>query len=270
LILVTGLIMSTSLLLKPRSGWPRYLWLIPCALLLTTLAMTHSRGALISFAFAFPAALAYFRGWRIGALSLLGLPVLAIVFSGRMTDLNSLIEGTGQSRIRLWSESLTIFKQYPFFGLGEGMMVEETGMVTHNSFLQCYAELGVFGGTAFLGCFLAALLGLWSLRNLRPRQTDSDGSMKSVRQLEAASDLAYMRVFVFTALAAYSAGLLTLSRQFVVPTFLILGLATSAESLHRPHPMQWRIGNQFVVIAALCGVGSLVAFQIAVRLFIRW
>jgi hypothetical protein len=268
LILVTGLILSASFLFKPRAGWPRHLWLIPCALLLTTLALTHSRGALLSLACAFPAALAYCRGWRVGALSLLGLPLLAIAFSGRMTDTHSLVEGTGQSRIQLWSDGLSVWRQSPLFGLGEGMLVEESGTVTHNSFIHCYAELGIFGGTAFFACFLAALLGLWSLRHQGPRL--SPNLPEQNRIADESNDLAHQRVFIFATLAAYSAGLLTLSRQFVVPTYLILGLATSAQSLHRPNVVQWRIGNRFIAVAVLGSVTSLAAFYIAVRLFVRW
>ncbi len=270
LILVTGLIFCASFLLKPRAGWPRHVWLIPGVILLIALAMTHSRGALLSFAFAFPAALIYCRSWRLGALSLLALPLLAVVFSGRMTDITALNDGTGQSRIQLWSDSLLVWRQSPVFGIGEGFLVEESGVVTHNSFLHCFAELGVFGGIAFLACFLAASLGLWSLRGESPDRDKTRDLGSSDRVRGESADVAHLRVFVFTALAAYSAGLLTLSRQFVVPTYLILGLATSAQSLHCPEAMRWRIGNQFLLVTVAASAATMAAFYIAVRIFVRW
>ena len=271
LILVTGLIMCAALLFKPRSGWPRYLWLIPCALLTTTLAMTHSRGAMVSLAAAFPAALAYCRGWRIGGLSLLTLPLLVVVFPGRMTDIDAISSGTGQTRIQLWSESISVWRSNPVFGLGKGTLVEEIGMVSHNSFLHCYAELGMLGGTAFVGCFLAAGLGLWSLRKYAPEKKLLQAGMSpSSDQLEDARDLAHLRVFTFAALAAYAAGLLTLSRQYVVPTYMVLGLATSVQMLHRPNPLQWRVDNRFMATAIFGSIASLAFFYITVRLFVRW
>ena len=206
--------------------------------LLATLVLTHSRGALISLTS--PSR----RRWHTAAggnpaLSLLCLPLLALIFSGRMTDFAALNEGTGQDRIQIWSDGLTVFRQYPFFGLGEGLFVDKYGVVTHNSFLHCYAELGILGGTAFLACFLAAALGLWSLRKEYRNPHAPDRIPRELREL------AHLRVFVFAALAAYSAGMLTLSRQFVAPTYLILGLAAATTSLHGSPAHKWRLGGGF-------------------------
>ena len=264
LILVTGLIFSASFFLRPHAGWPRYLWLAPGMALLATLALTHSRGALISLTCAFPAAVAYRGGWKSGALSLLCLPLLALIVSGRMLDFTALNEGTGQDRIQIWSDGLTVFRQYPFFGLGEGLFVDKYGVVTHNSFLHCYAELGILGGTAFLACFLGAALGLWSLRK---EYRDPDAPDRMTRELR---ELAHLRPFVFAALAAYSAGMLTLSRQFVAPTYLILGLAAATTSLHGSPAHQGRLGGRFLAIALLAGAALLLAIHLTVRIFVRW
>ncbi len=252
LILVTGLIFCASFFLRPDRGWPRYLWLGPGIVLSATFAMTHSRGALVSLACALPALLAYRRGWKAGVLTLLWLPLLPILFSDRMTDFSAIDTGTGQSRIQVWSDSLTVFRQYPLFGLGEGLLVEENGVVAHNSFLHCFAELGLFGGTAFLSCFLAAALGLWLLRD----ECHSPGPPDCIpRELR---EIAHLRAFVFAALAAYSAGMLTLSRQFVAPTYLILGLAVAAQSLSSPNPVKWQIGKLFLAhrFAGQCGCAA--------------
>lgn len=185
-----------------------------------------------------------------------------------MTDLSAVNEGTGQSRIQAWSDSLSVFRQYPLFGLGAGLLVDECGMVTHNSFLHCYAELGLFGGTAFLTCFLAAGLGLWSLRTqvlqpvLQPRASDHTG-----REL---NDLAHLRVFIFSAVTAYAAGIVTLSRQFVAPTYLLLALAAVTTSLHGSPAPAWQRGEKFVALALLVSAAFLVATHVAVRLLVSW
>lgn len=266
LILVTGLILCSSFVFKPGAGLLRYAWLVPAGVLLSTLALTHSRGALLSLLCAAPAALCYSRAGKWGGWLLLGLPLVLLVFSDRMTDIDSIHEGTGQSRLQIWSDSLTVWRQYPLFGLGEGLLVDETGMVSHNSFLHCYAELGVFGGTAFLASFVAAGLGLWSLREQDPDPKDSPPSAPGT--LERAR----LNGFIFAALLAYAAGTLTISRQFVAPTYLLLGLATAAAEVSFPvrDVVRWRIGNRFLLVASLSSAAALLAFYLAVRIFVRW
>ncbi len=83
-------------------------------------------------------------------------------------------------------------------------------------------------------------------------------------------DLAHLRVFVFAALMAYAAGMLTISRQFVMPTYLILGLATATQSLRSFDGDRWRVGNRFFLVAILASAGALLTFYIAVRIFVRW
>jgi O-antigen ligase len=264
LILVTGLTFSVAFLSRPGAGWPRYAWLGPALALLTALALTHSRGALVSLICILPAVAAYRRGWRTTAVAVLSLPVLAAVFSSRMMDITALDEGTGQSRIQAWSDSLTVFRQYPLLGLGHGALVEKYGMVTHNSFLHCFAELGLLGGTAFLGCFLAAGLELWSAR---PRPEASDALDSRPQQLR---DLIHVRAFVFAALAGYAAGILTLSRQFVAPTYLILGLATATAALDSASASKWQHGTRFVLVALTASALLLVGLYATVRLLVRW
>ena len=195
----------------------------------------------------------------------MGLPLLAIGFAGRMTDFNALQSGTGQTRIQIWSDTLTLFRQVPVFGLGEGMLVEESGVVAStDSFIHCFAELGIFGGTAFLSCFLAAGMGLWALRG---QLIGPDGSVDSPADW---LEVAHMRIFVFAALAAFVGGMLALSRQFVTPTYLVLGLATAAQSLSGNAAVKWKLNIRFLLIALMASAASLLAFYLAVRLLVHW
>ncbi|MEM1067822.1 MAG: O-antigen ligase family protein [Planctomycetota bacterium] len=270
LILVTGLILSVAFLTRRRIGWPRHLWLVPAVVLFVVLVMTHSRGAFLSLACAIPAVFAYRKGLRIGIASLIILPLLTVVMSARMSDFNSIHDGTGQTRIQIWSDSLFIFRQYPLFGLGEGLLVEELGVVAHNSFIHCFAELGFFGGTAFVGCFLAAGLGLWALR-IAPTEIRRIASMK-----RDSNDIAHLRVFLFAALTAYAGGMMALSRQFITPTYLVLGLAGAAQSIQgvtetvqRQQDKRWSINNRFVLTATATSSASLIVFYLAVKILIR-
>ena len=60
-------------------------------------------------------------------------------------------EGTGQARIQLWSDGLMFFQQSPLFGIGMENYRQFSRHVAHNSFIHCFAELGLLGGTLFLG-----------------------------------------------------------------------------------------------------------------------
>ncbi len=268
LILVTGLVLSTSFLLRPHAGWLRHFWLVPCCILIVSISLTHSRGALLSLACAVPAAVTYRRSIAIGIISLIALPVVALAFSARMTDIDAMIEGTGQSRIQIWSETISVWKQNPVFGLGEGLLVEELGVVTHNSFLQCFAELGFLGGFAFVSCFLLSGMGLWRVRQWKvtatPRNNISPHSLAFVTD-----QFNHHRTYIFAVLVAYVAGILTLSRQFVMPTYLILGLASAACSIHSPGALRLRFGNRVLITCLLVSLGSLLAFYATVRLFVQ-
>lgn len=264
MILVTGVILCASSFMAPGVGWLRHFWLIPIFVITGTLALTHSRGAFLSLASVVPAAVAYRMGWKYGLFSLVSLPALAVVFSARMTDVSSITVGTGQSRIQIWSDSLMIWRNNPLFGLGEGMLVDELGVVTHNSFLQCFAELGLLGGTAFVACFLAALLGLWSVRHQFWQAGESHSDARELHRLS------HLRMFVFAAVAAYALGILTLSRQFVAPTYLLLGLAAAAQWVSPAARPELRTNTMFVLLSLACSVCLLLFCHFIVRILIYW
>ena len=166
LVLVIGIILSLYFLTKKDEGLSRFFWIGPGILLCATLSHTHSRGAFLALAAAVPAWIYYYRGWRFAvAGSVVFIPFIALMLAGRMTDLNSVYAGTGQTRIQIWSETFSVFRNSPIFGIGEGMIVDEIGVVSHNSFLQSYAELGLVGGTLFLGTFVTAIAGLIPTRD---------------------------------------------------------------------------------------------------------
>ncbi len=250
MIIVLGLVLSCCALMQSKSGWVRYLWLFPISLELIGLAHTYSRGALLSLAAAVPAWL-YIRGGKKAAFwgTLGSIPILLLLFSGRMTEVDAVFEGTGQSRIRIWADALYTFRTYPAFGIGEGMFVEEFGIVTHNSFLQVFAELGLFGGTPLLALFWIGLV------SLLPKVEDPY--------------LQHLRGFIFAALVGYGTGLLSLSRQFEGPTFLVLGLvAATINTSHRPNEQKIRMNGQLVVIAFFASTFFLIAISILVRILI--
>ena len=88
---------------------------------------------------------------------------------------------------------------------------DTVGLVAHNSFVHAYVELGFFGGTLFFGVFF--LTGLALLRLHRERIGEN-----------LHPQLARAYPFVAAILAGWGTAMLTLSRCYVMPTFLTFGI----------------------------------------------
>ena len=247
LLLVASVVLCAYHLANPT--WPvaRWAWLAPLALFGYALTLTQSRGGFLALVASLLVLLARLLGWRrCLPVAAVVVPALFLVFGGRQTDLST-ADGTGQDRIRLWSEGLSLFHETPLFGIGRGMMAEETGYVAHNSFVHAYVELGVFGGTLFLGAFgLAAL---------------------SLLRLKGGPGLLRARPYLLAVVAGYATGMLTLSRCYVVPTYLILGLATAYGRVVAENAAPLPLSGRLVARLGAASVAFLVATEVFVRLF---
>lgn len=255
LILVSALAISLYRLTQPAAGARRLLWLAPLGLFGYAFGLTQSRGGLIGLAVGLLVLLrSRFRGWKSAVLILAALPALLLLFAGRQTDLSlSDPEDSGLGRLQLWEEGLDLFRQSPVLGIGMGQYAEEVGQVAHNSFVHCYVELGFGGGTLFLSAFLLALLGLRRLGRQPLPALDPDWPR--------------LRSYVLAIVAAYAAGILMLSRSYVVPTYAVLGLATSYLTLSAarlPAPVM-RLSGRLVLGLTAAGVAFLVLTQVWVR-----
>ncbi len=140
----------------------------------------------------------------------IGLPVMLVLFGGRSTELSA-GEGTGQQRIQLWDAGIDEFKTTPIFGIGMNNYPEVAGgYVAHNSFVHIFVELGIVGGTFYTGCFFIAISTLWNLRKVTDDIEDPQ--------------LRRLRPFLLAVVSAEAAGMMSISRCYVIPTYLILGL----------------------------------------------
>jgi O-antigen ligase len=259
LILLIGLAVGLYGLASLRLGLARFLWMAPVGLFGYALMLTQSRGGFLAL---LVGALVLFRS-RFGLartipLALVALPVLVLVFGGRQTNFDlSSSEDTGQARIQLWSEGLQLFQQSPLFGIGQGQYAEEVGLAAHNSYVHAFTELGLFGGTLFVGAFALALGTL-----LRPGRPSEVGD----------PELRRLRPYLAAVVAAYMTGMLTLSRCYIQPTYLVLGLATVYGRLttgDQPSPARC-LGPGLVLRLALTSGTVLAGFYLFVRVFAQY
>jgi len=210
LITVIG-VLAVYFFKECRQSATRILWLMPVGVLLTGLLLTRSRGGLLAAGAAFVVLLLFKYGKKAAIVSALcGLAGLALI-AGRQGKFD-LKAGTGQDRILLWREGIESLKSPDlFFGIGEGFYSDIAGLVAHNSFVHAYVELGLFGGTFSFGCFAFAVLSLFLMS--RPRF--------QFRSREQKQMLPYLSAM----LTGWIVGMLSLSRCYVVPTYMVLGIS---------------------------------------------
>lgn len=209
LILTMGIGLSLYKMGNRRSALRR-LWVQPLVAFGYTLALTHSRGGFLAMLGCILTVLLAHLGWKKGIPLIAAiLPVMFLLFAGRQTEISA-STGTALQRNQLWALSLAVFRRMPLFGLGSGLLPDEIGQEAHNSFVQAYTELGFFGGTFFLGMYACAFWGLIRLGRCR----------QEIRQPE----LRRMRPYLLGIAAGYAIGMLTLTRVYVNPTYLMPGL----------------------------------------------
>jgi hypothetical protein len=258
LVLVVGVFLSLYWLGERRLGPARLLWLGPVGLFGYALALTYSKGGFLAFLAGLLVLLRARLGWaRTVLAAAVILPVLFALYAGRQTSFST-EENTGQTRIQLWSDGLMSFRGSPAFGIGVDKFVEESGHAVHNSFLHGFTELGLFGGLLFLGAFVGALGGLYRLGHARDRIADPE--------------LRRLHPYLMAMVAGYAAGMLFLSLCYIIPTYLMLGLAAvylRAAGATSPVPAP-RFDFRFLQRVAVAGVLFLAATYVFVRVFVRW
>ncbi len=259
LIITTGLL-CLSQLFDIQWGYARLLWLLPFPILLQAMLDTHSRGGLIAAA---AAGMAYMtlRYGKTFAIAAAGCGVLvAPLVLGRMANID-LSEGTGQQRIRLWSEGFQAIQSPKIlFGIGEGMYEALADYVAHNSYVHAFVELGLIGGSFFVGCFFFAAYSLYRI--------------SADREIVYDERLQHFQPYLAGILAAWCAGMLSLSRCYPPPTYTIIGLAAAYFNiagvyLHPPRPVIWLDKPLFKRWATGCGLVFLAMFA-ATKLLARF
>ncbi len=250
LLLVATMALCFGLISRRNSGWLSFGWWLPLSFFVYTITLTRSRSGFLSLLGAFGTLLVtrYSRGRALLAAVVL-LPLIFVVFAGRQTHIDISDPGdTFQTRLECWNDSLELFKKSPIFGVGQNQQVELRYHVAHNSFLQSFAELGFVGGACFLGAFLMAIRAV--------HQTDVS---------EADPELARLKPVFLAVVIGYAIGLLALSRNYTVSTYLILGLAAAYINL-TPRARPLRLDAGFIQLLAMTSAVFITAAYLFVRI----
>jgi hypothetical protein len=263
LVLVTAIPMCLYWLTDPKRKTMKPFWIALLFLFGYALMLTHSRGGFLALLAGIGALLHMrFGGKRTLVLAAVCLPLMFVVFAGRMTSISS-GDGTGQSRIQLWAEGLQFFQQSPLFGIGADNYRTMSRHVAHNSFIHSYAELGLFGGTLFIAAFYFAFRGLHLSKQMQDNKTESAETDLELRRL-----LPYLTAVI----VAYTVGIAFLSRCYIVPTYMILGLATVYLRLHATQQEIKLPSWSGFLLPRLAGLSIcfLVGAHVFIRMFVVW
>lgn len=255
LILLVALLIGLYLLADRQLAKFRP-WVIPAlAALAYAFILTRSRGGFLALLAALVVLCRTRYTWKRTILTLAAaLPFLFAIAASRQTEISTTTE-TGQDRLQLWSAGFEMFRSAPFFGVGSDQYQEIATQVAHNSYLHAFAELGVFGGVFFAGMFIYAVGVFHRLRTMRPR----DG------------ELARMRPYLMSAVAGYAVGLLSLSRNYVAPTYLIVGMAGAYFQMAvQPTPKWMRCGVWLFAKLTAASLGLLVFLYVVMRFAVHW
>lgn len=133
------------------------------------LLLTKSLGALLAL---FCAAIIYFyargRLKKADLFLLIGLFVLiTAIFLSRSADQKEHTQPVFSTIMRLnyWQETLEIIKAHPFAGVGPGNFNLKMSRYAHNSYLQIWAQMGIFGLVSFIWIIVAVFKS--GFRNLK-------------------------------------------------------------------------------------------------------
>lgn len=167
--------------------WEAWFSLLAGAGMVTVLALTQSRGALLAAitAAALLVGLRWRHGWLFGVLSG-GLALLAVGIIGFDRAAASLLTAQYGAnpldlRLEIWTRGLYLVQDFPLSGAGMGnygplvdrvypLILNPPGSVphAHNLFLQVAVDLGIPGLIAWLGIFLALGAGAWQVYRSAP------------------------------------------------------------------------------------------------------
>lgn len=261
MILVLGLILATYFLTDVRLRALAPLWLAIAGLLFYVLMLTKSRGGLLALAVAGFVLIQARYGWRKAIIwAGPGVLVMMALVGGRQADIGGALgDDTGQSRIQLWSEGLALLRGRSLvFGIGFGMYADETGHVAHNSFVHAFVELGFFGGAAFLGAFYYTMRSLYRARQMHAWRLDGE--------------LVRFRPYLLAGLSGFAASMLSLSRNYVLTPYLMIGTSAAFLDLSRVarSPADLRFDANLLKTFAKVSVMFLVATYVFIRIFARW
>lgn len=188
--------------------------LAPSSLLIFGIYLTRSRGGIMGLLVVVLFALKDRLG-RVAAgvmTATAGIALIGLNFAGGRSV--SMDEGSASERLTAWSDGIQMLRSSPLFGVGYRQFVDNSVITAHNSFVLCFAELGLLGYLIWVALLITVVFYIQSLIKLPPGDPESE-------QLRRWANVVRLGLYGFLASAIF------LSRTYVLALYILLGLAVA-------------------------------------------
>lgn len=192
----------------------------PAALIVFAVYLTHSRGALIGLAVLI--LLVIWDRWGPAMGLILAGASGFVAIAGNLTGGRSFAftEASNYGRIDAWSEGFGMLRSRPLFGVGYGNFLENHVITAHNSFVLCFAELGLVGYFTWLSLLVVTNSQLLAVA--RSPEADLQTWARAIRY----SLLSFLATSFF------------LSRTYTLTLYLIIGIGVCLHNIAAPTPRE--------------------------------
>lgn len=197
---------------RRRSFRNLFVIVAPTALMGYTIFLTHSRGAILGvgavFFLGLARAIGATKAMVLGGFVAIG--ALAVGLGGGRGFTTQ--ETSANQRVEAWYEGFQMLKSNPVFGVGFGNFTDHHELTAHNSFVLCFAELGLPGFFVWMGLLVLAYRALRQVIAFMP-----EGSEERKQAL-----------ILHASMAGYLVCAWFLSRTYSPGLFLLLAICVSA------------------------------------------
>lgn len=234
-----------------KGAWLRNLFLVaaPSILIGYCVTLTNSRGALLGIASLLFFGIRNMLG-TVRTFALLGVGGVGAVIIGATGGRGfSSKEESAEGRIDAWYEGFQMLKSSPIFGIGYGNFTDHHHLTAHNSFVLCFAEIGIFGFFAWISLIVLGFIAVNRVAQYAPLGSEERLAGTVLR----ASLVGYLTCSWF------------LSRTYQPVLFGLLALCTAVwvcssrtlvcRDIPEIHaPIRWFKPSVFVMLASMAAV----------------
>jgi O-antigen ligase len=234
-----GLPFAFAFFERKRSMARFLLVVISLALAVTCIVFTQSRGGQLVFLAVM--AVYFVRRFGIKGIALGAIVALPILMLGGREGREA--EASSRERLNCWYEGMTMAREHPLLGVGQGQFVEHHTQTAHNSYVLSVAELG------FTGMVLWTIM-LWLALKV---------PVQVLRQFGGHPDAAIARTWAMALLAAMGGlivGIFFLSWCYHPVLWIYFGLIAALYSAVKAHDPHWDVRFGWADLGAVLAIDS--------------
>lgn len=227
--LVPGLALSLCRFRQARPA-ARLSYGLLAATTLWALFLCNSRGGILATLVVIAGFLFVYSRYKVVAIGLAVLITMGAMVAGpgRMSQMDT-AEGSANSRFWFWSNAVSHLARNPVRGVGYNLFADlNEGKVAHNTFVQCFVEIGLPGYFLWMGCLY------YCFRRRARGDEAGDGTPADEADLVGAR----------LALIGYLAACFWISRTYVPTTYLLISLPLAQQISRSTTPFLFNLSRE--------------------------